>query len=55
MTLAREFKGLVKARTTRDPEFQTALLKEIVETMLSGDIVTGKAVLRDYIQFDYRS
>jgi hypothetical protein len=49
MALTREFKELVQARVTRDPKFRTALLKEAVETMLSGDVVTGKAVLRDYI------
>jgi DNA-binding phage protein len=49
MVLTREFKELVKARAERDPKFRTALLKEAVETMLSGDVATGKAVLRDYI------
>jgi len=49
MALTREFKELVKARVERDPKFRTALLKEAVETMLSGDVATGKAVLRDYI------
>jgi DNA-binding phage protein len=49
MALTREFKELVKSRVERDPKFRTALLKEAVETMLSGDLATGKAVLRDYI------
>lgn len=49
MALTREFKELVKARVERDPKFRTALLKEAVETMLAGDVATGKAVLRDYI------
>lgn len=49
MALTREFKELVKARVERDPKFRTALLQEAVETMLSGDVMTGKAVLRDYI------
>jgi DNA-binding phage protein len=49
MVLTREFKELVKARVERDPKFRAALLEEAVETMLSGDVATGKAVLRDYI------
>jgi DNA-binding phage protein len=49
MVLTRDFKELVKERVERDPKFRTALLKEAVETMLSGDMATGKAVLRDYI------
>jgi DNA-binding phage protein len=39
----------VKARVERDPKFRAALLTEAVEQMLSGDLDTGKAVLRDYI------
>jgi DNA-binding phage protein len=39
----------VKARAERDPEFRAALFTEAVEQMLSGDLETGKAVLRDYI------
>jgi DNA-binding phage protein len=33
-----------------DPAFAEALLREGVETMLSGDVDTGKAILRDYIK-----
>ena len=32
-----------------DPAFRRALLVEAIETFLNGDIDTGKAVLRDYI------
>jgi hypothetical protein len=32
-----------------DPTFREALLKEGVECLLSGDVETGKTVLRDYI------
>jgi len=49
MALTREFKETVKARAARDPAFRKALLKEAIEQLLSGDIETGKAVLRDYI------
>jgi DNA-binding phage protein len=49
MALTRSFKDTVKARAERDLKFRAALLTEAVEQMLSGDIETGKAVLRDYI------
>ncbi len=49
MTLTRSFKETVLARIERDTEFKDALLLEGVECLLSGDVDTGKAVLRDYI------
>jgi DNA-binding phage protein len=49
MALTREFKETVKERADRDPAFREALLKEAVELLLAGDLETGKAVLRDYI------
>lgn len=49
MTLTRSFKETVKARAERDEAFREALLREGVECLLSGDLETGKAVLRDYI------
>jgi DNA-binding phage protein len=50
MALTREFKQTVKARAERDPAFREALLTEAIEQLLSGDVETGKAVLRDYIK-----
>jgi hypothetical protein len=49
MALTRDFKAAVKARAERDVVFREALLTEAVELLLSGDLETGKAVLRDYI------
>ena len=49
MALTRSFKETVKARAERDPSFRAALLTEAIEQLLSGDVATGKAVLRDYI------
>ena len=49
MTLTRDFKETIQARVERDPAFREALLKEGVECLLSGDVETGKTVLRDYI------
>ena len=50
MVVSRSFKTMVEDRLARDPDFREALLRESVEAMLSGDIETGKAVLRDYIK-----
>lgn len=49
MPLARSFKDTVKARAERDPAFRMALLSEAAELLLAGDLDTGKAVLRDYV------
>lgn len=49
MVLTRSFKETIQARMERDPTFREELLKEGVECLLSGDVDTGKAVLRDYI------
>jgi DNA-binding phage protein len=50
MALTRDFKETVLARVQADPKFRDALLKEGVETMLAGDVDSGKAILRDYIK-----
>ena len=49
MALTRDFKETIKARADRDPVFRAALLVEAVELLLEGDVDTGKAVLRNYI------
>ena len=49
MALTRSFKETVKARAERDPAFRDALLTEAVDQFLAGELDTGKAVLRDYI------
>jgi DNA-binding phage protein len=49
MALTRSFKETVRARVARDPAFKQALLTEGVNALLEGDVDTGKAVLRDYI------
>jgi hypothetical protein len=50
LKLTREFKQTIQARLERDPEFREELLCQGVECLLSGDLETGKAVLRDYIK-----
>ena len=49
MPLTRTFKDTVKARAGRDAAFREALLTEAVDTLLAGEIDTGKAILRNYI------
>ena len=49
MALTRDFKETIKARVERDPAFREELLREGVECLLYGDVDTGNAVLRDYI------
>lgn len=49
MTLTRDFRETIKARIGTDATFRAALLSEAVELLLSGDVETGKSVLRDFI------
>ena len=49
MALTRDFKETVRARVQRDPAFRRELLREGIESFLTGDVETGKRVLRDYI------
>jgi DNA-binding phage protein len=50
MALTRSFKELVQRRVASDAAFGEALLREGIDTMLTGDVDTGKAILRDYIK-----
>ena len=49
MPLTHNFKETVRARAQRDSAFRQALLREAVECIINGDLATGKAVLRDYV------
>src|SRR5713226_2014835 len=49
MALTRDFKETIRARVKRDPGFRKALLREGIEKFLSGDVETGKIILRDYV------
>lgn len=49
MPLTREFKQTVLDRVKKDRAFRRELLREGIECLLSGDMDTGKSVLRDYI------
>jgi len=50
MAKTKLFADLVQARVKRDRKFAEALLREGIDAMLSGDVDTGKAILRDYIK-----
>lgn len=49
MALTRDFKETIQARVRHDAAFRRALLQEALEAFLGGDVETGKAVLRDFI------
>jgi DNA-binding phage protein len=49
MALIRDFRRTVQARAGRDPAFRKALFQEAVQTLLQGDIDTGRAAMRHYI------
>jgi len=49
MALTKDFKETIQARAQRDSVFRKTLLQEGSECLLAGDINTGKAILRDYI------
>ena len=49
MALTRNFRETVQARVKRDPAFREGLLREAIESLLSGEVALGKELLRDYI------
>lgn len=49
MTLTKNFKETIMARARRDKKFCEAMLAEAINELLTGDVDTGKAILRDYI------
>jgi hypothetical protein len=50
MALTRSYNMLVQHYVATDPTFAKALLREGIDAMLSGDVDTGKTILRDYIK-----
>jgi hypothetical protein len=50
MAVTKGFKDLVQRRVAKDAAFAENLLREGVDTMLTGDVETGKTILRDYIK-----
>jgi len=50
MALTRDFRETIRDRAQRDAGFRRALLQEAVELLLSGDVETGQALVRNYIE-----
>ena len=50
MAKTGSFKELVQTRVKKDKKFAEAPLREGIDAMLSGDVETGKTILRDYIK-----
>ncbi len=50
MASTKSFKDLVQQHVKNDAKFSDALLREGIDAMLSGDLETGKTILRDYIK-----
>jgi putative addiction module killer protein len=49
MALTKNFRKSVQARVKRDPAFREGMLREAIESLLSGELALGKNILRDYI------
>jgi hypothetical protein len=50
MARAKSFRDLVERHVKDDPKFAEALLREGIDAMLSGNLETGKTIMRDYIK-----
>jgi DNA-binding phage protein len=50
MAKTKSFKDLVQGRVKTDKKVAEALLREGIDALLSGDVDTGKTILRDYIK-----
>ena len=50
MAKSKSFRELVQDQVKADKKFAEALLREGIDAMLSGDVETGKTILRDYIK-----
>lgn len=49
MANTRKFSDTIKEDLKNNAEFRRALLSEAVTCMVAGDVETGKAVLREYV------
>ena len=49
MPLTKDFKETVRARLIKSAGFRKAVLQEAVDGLLAGDVDTGKALLRDFV------
>jgi len=49
MALTRDFRETIRARAQRDPAFRRALIEEAIESLLAGDLDSGRSILSNYI------
>ncbi len=49
MPITRKFRETVWTRAQSDTRFRAAMLTEAINELLAGDLDTGKAMLRDYV------
>ena len=49
MPVKKEFRETIIKRAETDPDFRRHMLTEAVSELLSGDLNTGKSILRDYV------
>jgi hypothetical protein len=50
MAKTKSFRDLIERQVKDDRKFAEALLREGIDAMLSGDLDTGKTIMRDYIK-----
>ncbi len=49
MALTRDFRETIRERAQSEPAFRQSLLREGLQLINSGDVATGRAILRNYI------
>jgi DNA-binding phage protein len=49
MPITRKFRDTIWARAQGDARFRAAMLTEAINELLTGDLDSGKAMLRDYV------
>lgn len=49
MPITRKFRQTVWTRAQSDARFRTAMLTEAINELLSGNLDSGKSMLRDYV------
>jgi hypothetical protein len=50
MARTKSFRDLVQHHVRGDSKFAEGILREGIDAMLSGDLDTGKTIIRDYIK-----
>jgi hypothetical protein len=48
MALTKDFRETIRERVQKEPAFRKAQLHEAIELILSGEVKTGRAFLRNY-------